>query len=171
MRCQSNSESTFNYPTFASPASSDSTAYLFRVIETAVVYINNPKIISSDANIQHILVQDDAVVYLNDPKGVFDKSKITILGNGKLIIINSEANWSSSGSIASHPSGSPITTGLSTIPVDYQVEIDPSVSGDAIIAIQPQITQLGTGTLKIRYVNIATGAENFSSWPIRWRAR
>ncbi|MCP3697101.1 MAG: hypothetical protein GY920_00825 [Aliivibrio sp.] len=173
IRCQSDSEVTFNYPTFAAPSAVDSTTYLFRAMNTAVVYINDPKIIGADANIQHILVQDNAVVYLNDPKNVIDDAKVTLIGNGKLIRTDRViANgFTAFGKISNHTAGANISTGLTTVPVDYEVAIDFASIGDAVLTIEPQVTALGTGTMKVRYLNTATGAENFNPYDIIWKAR
>ncbi|MGS0824826.1 phage tail-collar fiber domain-containing protein [Shewanella sp. 0m-8] len=171
IRCQSDSEVTFNYPTFATPKATEKNTYLFRVMNSAVVYINNPKIIGSDENIQHILIQDSATVFLNDPKGVIDDDKIVIYGSGKLIKTNDIINtgFVASGRVEALLGGSSIITGLQKTLTDYAVEIDPQ--NDEIVPVLPQVTQSGTGTIKVRFINISNGTENYGSYPVKWRAR
>jgi hypothetical protein len=173
IRCQSDSEVVFNYPTFASPKSVDGTTYLFRVMNTAVVYINSPKIVGADANIKHILIQDTATVYLDDPKGVIDRSKVVIIGSGKLIDVSAANRIApkAQGVIASHAAGATIATGLITTPVFWDVKINIAAISDATLDVQAQVTQVGTGILKVRYITISTGAQNFGSYPIIWEAR
>lgn len=173
IRCQSDSEVAFNYPTFALPKSVDSTTYLFRVMNTAVVYINSPKIVGADANIKHIYIQDTATVYLNDPKGAIDRSKVTIVGSGRLIDVNSSSLYGAkaSGKVASHAAGASISTGLTSAPTFWDVKIDLPTLGDTVLDVQAQVTQVGTGTLKVRFISASSGTQVFGSYPLIWEVR
>ena len=88
---QSDSVVTFNSPTFVKPKAEDGLpTYLYRVKDTAVVYINNPIVTLDGNNIRHLSVEGNSTVYLCDPKGVF--TRVDTSGNGQIIRIDKITN-------------------------------------------------------------------------------